>query len=85
MHYRELIWEWVKRGFLDRYKDFVLGADWALFNSLLILAIHTSASSVDFNAEWGGGADGKIGLGIVLFSGMTPSKCLPIVCIEYLA
>ena len=68
--HRDLARELVIRDFIGRYKGSLLGAGWALFHPLLMLAVYTVVFGVAFQAKWAMGGEGKVAFALVLFSGM---------------
>lgn len=50
---RDLIWQFIWREVLGRYRGSYLGILWSLFNPLLMLSVYTFVFSIIFKAKWG--------------------------------
>jgi lipopolysaccharide transport system permease protein len=70
VRHRDLVRELVIRDFIGRYKGSVMGAAWAFFHPLLMLAVYTVVFGVAFKAKWAGAGESRVAFALVLFSGM---------------
>ena len=68
---RSLLWQFVKRNILVRYRGSFLGVLWSFVHPLMMLCVYTFVFSVVFKARWGvdtGGGRGSFA--IIMFCGM---------------
>ena len=68
---RSLLWQFVKRNILARYRGSFLGILWSFVHPLMMLCVYTFVFSVVFKARWGvdtGGGRGSFA--IIMFCGM---------------
>jgi lipopolysaccharide transport system permease protein len=69
--HRHLIWQFVKREVLGRYRGSVMGLVWAVLNPLLMLSVYTFVFSEVFKSRWPGSkVDSTAEFAIMLFTGL---------------
>jgi len=73
LKYKNLIIEFTKRDFLQRYKGAFLGMVWAIISPLVMLAVYSFIFIVVFNNKWGEiGVDSNATYTLMIFSGLIP-------------
>lgn len=71
--YTNLIKEFTKRDFLQRYKGSFLGVVWALISPLVMLAVYSFIFIIVFQNKWGEiGVDSDATYTLMIFSGLVP-------------
>lgn len=71
--YRNLIVEFTKRDFLQRYKGSFLGILWAIVSPLVMLAVYSFIFIIVFKNKWGEiGSDSTATYTLMIFSGLIP-------------
>lgn len=73
IQYKNLIQEFTKRDFLQRYKGSYLGMIWALISPLVMLAVYSFIFIIVFQNKWGEvGVDSDATYTLMIFSGLVP-------------
>jgi lipopolysaccharide transport system permease protein len=67
---RALVWQFLRRDILRRYKGTVLGLGWSFITPLLMLGVYTFVFRVVFNARWGAGDDTNLDFALQLYTGL---------------
>jgi len=67
---RTLIWQFVRRDVLVRYRGSLLGLGWSILTPLLMLAVYTFVFRVIFKARWTDGANGDFEFALQVYAGL---------------
>ncbi len=67
---RTLIWQFVRRDVLTRYRGSLLGLGWSFLTPLLMLAVYTFVFRVIFKARWADGAGGDFEFALQMYAGL---------------
>ena len=70
MRRRTLLWQFLRRDILQRYKGTVLGLGWSFLTPLLMLGVYTFVFRVVFKARWGTGDGGNLEFALQLYTGL---------------
>jgi lipopolysaccharide transport system permease protein len=70
LHQRTLIWQFVRREVLTRYRGSLLGLGWAFLTPLLMLSVYTLVFRGIFKARWSGGATGNFEFALQVYAGL---------------
>lgn len=71
--YKNLIQEFTKRDFLQKYKGSFLGMIWAVISPLVMLAVYSFIFIIVFQNKWGEiGIDSDATYTLMIFSGLVP-------------
>ncbi|WP_028531125.1 ABC transporter permease [Paenibacillus sp. HW567] len=72
---KDLLFEFTKRDFQQRYKGSLLGVIWALLSPLLMLGVYSFIFVSVFKSKWGSSSiqqDGKMLYTMMIFAGLVP-------------
>lgn len=67
---RSLLYRFIVREVVGRYRGSFLGLAWSFFHPLLMLSIYTAVFSMVFEAKWSEQSQSPVGFSLVLFVGM---------------
>lgn len=67
---RQLIYQFIKREVVGRYKGSYLGIIWSFLTPLFMLAIYTFVFSMVFQARWNTSSSNKLEFALIIFAGM---------------
>jgi len=70
LHQRTLIWQFVRREVLARYRGSLLGLGWAFLTPVLMLAVYTLVFRGIFNARWTEGTTGDFEFALQVYAGL---------------
>jgi len=67
---RTLVWQFVRRDVLARYRGSLLGLGWSFLTPLLMLAVYTFVFRVVFKARWAGEATSDFDFALQMYAGL---------------
>ena len=67
---RTLVWQFVRRDVLARYRGSLLGLGWSFLTPLLMLAVYTFVFRVVFKARWSDAPTGDFNFALQVYAGL---------------